>query len=202
MRAMPATATLSGRPERIGACAYHRPPCRGALLWCKTYYWQRFWRLAILSRARHKLLVAAVLSAIVAFSSLVPTAYATGPSLILRVLVDPGDGRKINVTVEVAITPMQHQYGLMFVTALGDDEGMLFVFKANAMRSFWMKNTLIPLDMLFFDDKGQLVNAIENVPPQTLESRRSAAPARYVLELKGGSVARHGINLRRVCCCL
>ena len=82
----------------------------------------------------------------------------------------------------------------MFVTALGDDEGMLFVFKTNAMRSFWMKNTLIPLDMLFFDDKGQLVNAIENVPPQTLESRRSAAPARYVLELKGGGVARHGIK--------
>ena len=148
-----------------------------------------------MSRARHKLLVAAVLSAIVAFSSLVPTAYADRPVFdTAQILVDPGDGRKINVTVEVAITPMQHQYGLMFVTALGDDEGMLFVFKTNAMRSFWMKNTRIPLDMLFFDDKGQLVNAIENVPPQTLESRRSAAPARYVLELKGGSVARHGIK--------
>ncbi|MEC8661461.1 MAG: DUF192 domain-containing protein [Pseudomonadota bacterium] len=148
-----------------------------------------------MSRARHKLLVAAVLSAIVAFSSLVPTAYADRPVFdTAQILVDPGDGRKINVTVEVAITPMQHQYGLMFVTALGDDEGMLFVFKTNAMRSFWMKNTLIPLDMLFFDDKGQLVNAIENVPPQTLESRRSAAPARYVLELKSGSVARHGIK--------
>ena len=148
-----------------------------------------------MSRARHKLLVAAVLSAIVAFSSLVPTAYADRPVFdTAQILVDPGDGRKINVTVEVATTPMQHQYGLMFVTALGDDEGMLFVFKANAMRSFWMKNTLIPLDMLFFDGKGQLVNAVENVLPQTLESRRSAAPARYVLELKGGSVARHGIK--------
>lgn len=82
----------------------------------------------------------------------------------------------------------------MFVTALDDNEGMLFVFETNAMRSFWMKNTLIPLDMLFFDNKGQLVNAIENIPPQTLDSRRSAAPARYVLEMKGGSVARLGIK--------
>ena len=129
------------------------------------------------------------------FSSLVPSAYADRPVFdTAQILIDPGDGRKINVTVEVATTPMQHQYGLMFVTALDGDEGMLFVFKANAMRSFWMKNTLIPLDMLFFDDKGQLVNAVENIPPQTLESRRSAMPARYVLELKGGSVARHGIK--------
>ena len=148
-----------------------------------------------MSQARHKLLVAAVLSTIVAFSSLVPTAYADRPIFdTARILVDSGDGRKINVAVEVATTPMQHQYGLMFVTALGDGEGMLFVFEANAMRSFWMKNTLIPLDMLFFDDKGQLVDAVENVPPQTLESRRSAAPARYVLELKSGSVARYGIK--------
>ena len=130
-----------------------------------------------------------------AFSSLVPTAYADRPVFdTAQIVVDPGDGRKINVTVEVATTPMQHQYGLMFVTALGGDEGMLFVFKANAMRSFWMKNTLIPLDMLFFDDKGQLVNVVENVPPQTQVSRRSAAPARFVLELKGGSVARLGIK--------
>ena len=148
-----------------------------------------------MSRARHELLVAAVLSAILVFSSLVPTANADRPVFdTAQILIDLGDGRKINVTVEVATTPMQHKYGLMFVTALGDDEGMLFVFKANAIRSFWMKNTLIPLDMLFFDEKGQLVNAVENVPPKTLESRRSAARARYVLELKGGSVARHGIK--------
>jgi len=135
------------------------------------------------------------LSAIVVFSSLVPSAYAERPVFdTAQILIDPGDGHKINVNVEVATTPMQHQYGLMFVTALGGDEGMLFVFKANAMRSFWMKNTLIPLDMLFFDDKGLLVNVFENVPPQTLDSRRSTAPARYVLEMKGGSVARHGIK--------
>ena len=148
-----------------------------------------------MSSARHKLLVATVLLAILVFSSLVPPVYADRPVFdIAQILVDPGDGRKIKVTVEVATTPMQHQYGLMFVTALGEDEGMLFVFRVNAMRSFWMKNTLIPLDILFFDDKGQLINAVENVLPQTLESRRSAAPARYVLELKGGSVARHGIK--------
>ena len=146
-------------------------------------------------RARHNSLVAVVVSAIFAFSSLVPFAYADRPVFgTAQILVDRGDGSKINVTVELATTPMQQQYGLMFVSELDDDKGMLFVFKANAMRSFWMKNTLIPLDMLFFDDKGQLVNVVENVPPQTLDSRRSTAPARYVLEMKAGSVARHGIK--------
>jgi uncharacterized membrane protein (UPF0127 family) len=82
----------------------------------------------------------------------------------------------------------------MFVTTLADNQGMLFVFPKAAMRSFWMKNTLIPLDMLFFDDSGQLVNGIADVPPRTLSPRKSTAPARYVLELKGGSMARFGIT--------
>lgn len=130
-----------------------------------------------------------------AFSSLVASAHADRPVFdTAEILIDRGDGHKIKVTVEVASTPIQQQYGLMFVTALDDGEGMLFVFAANAMRSFWMKNTLIPLDMMFFDDQGQFVNAVENVPPQTLDSRRSAAPTRYVLEMKGGSVARLGIK--------
>ena len=146
-------------------------------------------------QARQNLLVAAVLSAVVTFSSLVVSAYADRPVFdTSQIFVDRGDGIKINVTVELATTPIQHQYGLMFVTELDDNEGMLFVFETNAMRSFWMKNTLIPLDMLFFDNRGQLVNAVENIPPQTLDSRRSAAPARYVLEMKGGSVARLGIK--------
>ena len=100
----------------------------------------------------------------------------------------------IAFSVKLAVTPTQHAFGLMFSPPLPAKSGMLFVFEDMKPRTFWMKNTPIALDMLFFDDKGQLVNAIENVPPQTLESRRSAAPARYVLELKGGSVARHGIK--------
>jgi uncharacterized membrane protein (UPF0127 family) len=57
-----------------------------------------------------------------------------------------------------------------------------------------MKNTLIPLDMLFFDDDGALVSAARNVPPLSLQSRRSAGDARFVLELNGGVIAARGIT--------
>ena len=113
---------------------------------------------------------------------------------VIPLTLDRGDGTLIALEVEIASTPLQQQYGLMFVTALADNQGMLFVFPKAAMRSFWMKNTLIPLDMLFFDEAGVLVNSIADVPPRTLSARRSIAPARYVLELNGGSMARFGIN--------
>ena len=113
---------------------------------------------------------------------------------VIPLTLDRGDGTPVTLEVEIASTPFQHQYGLMFVTTLADNQGMLFVFPKTAMRSFWMKNTLIPLDMLFFDDSGQLVNGIADVPPRTLSPRKSTAPARYVLELKGGSMARFGIT--------
>jgi uncharacterized membrane protein (UPF0127 family) len=71
---------------------------------------------------------------------------------------------------------------------------MLFVFPDMAPRSFWMKNTLIPLDMLFFDDDGGLVSAFENVPAKSLQSRRSAGDAQFVLELNGGTMAGQGIG--------
>ena len=111
-----------------------------------------------------------------------------------QIAIDRGDGTIVDLVVELAVSPFQQQYGLMFVTALDEHQGMLFIFNADAMRSFWMKNTLIPLDMLFFDSEGRLVSALVDVPPRNTEPRPSAAPARYVLELKGGSMARLGIK--------
>ena len=108
-------------------------------------------------------------------------------------LLDRGDGTLLTYRVELATTPRQHAYGLMHVEAMDADAGMLFIFDGMAVRSFWMKNTLIPLDMLFFDDEGGLVSAFENVPPQSLQSRRSAGDARFVLELNGGTMAGRGI---------
>ena len=98
------------------------------------------------------------------------------------------------INVEFAKTEAERRHGLMYRDTLAPRTGMLFIFGAEAIRSFWMKNTLIALDMVFFDGKGNFVSAQHNVPPLTLVARRSAAPAQFVLELNAGEVAALGIN--------
>jgi len=110
------------------------------------------------------------------------------------VSLDRGDGTIITFDVEWAVTPRQHAYGLMHVTALQRTAGMVFVFGGDRQRSFWMKNTLIPLDILFFDGEGRFVSAAENAEPLSLEPRLSDGPARYVLEINGGLLREMGIS--------
>ena len=108
--------------------------------------------------------------------------------------LDRGDGTILTFSVELALSPRQQAYGLMHVEAMPPDHGMLFVFQNNARRSFWMKNTLIPLDMLFFDENGLLVTAITEVPALSLTPRQSTAGAKYVLELNAGTARAMGIR--------
>ena len=110
------------------------------------------------------------------------------------VRIDRGDGTVLTFSVELALSPRQHAYGLMHVDRMPPDRGMLFVFRNTARRSFWMKNTLIPLDMLFFDEAGGLVTAIPDVPALSLTPRRSTAGAKYVLELNAGTAIGTGIG--------
>ena len=100
----------------------------------------------------------------------------------------------ISLTVKVAETERQRRHGLMFVPHLPERHGMLFVFESDAPRQFWMKNTLIPLDMLFFDSAGRLVNMIHAALPYSLTRRNSTGPARYVLELNGGAAAKFDVQ--------
>jgi len=100
--------------------------------------------------------------------------------------LDRGDGVILSFNVELARNPRQQAYGLMHVDVLARDAGMLFLFPDEGPRSFWMKNTRIPLDILFFDGEGRFVSAAENAAPHSLKSRRSDRPARYVLEINGG----------------
>ena len=124
------------------------------------------------------------------------TASATEPFPFDRtqLLLDPGEGRIVEFTVELATTPRQHAQGLMFREYLAPDAGMLFIFSQEGQRSFWMKNTLIPLDMLFFNASGAFVSMIENAEPESLTPRRSYGAAKFVLEVNAGTSARLGIG--------
>jgi uncharacterized membrane protein (UPF0127 family) len=97
-------------------------------------------------------------------------------------------------TVELATSPAQMMQGLMFRQSLAPDAGMLFDYQAPSMASMWMKNTLIPLDMLFVDATGHIVNIHERAVPGSLDTIAAAAPVRAVIELNGGTAARLGIR--------
>jgi uncharacterized membrane protein (UPF0127 family) len=96
-------------------------------------------------------------------------------------------------TVEVAETPAQMQQGLMFRRTMAPNAGMLFDYKQPIVATMWMRNTLIPLDMLFVDAQGRIVNIHQRAVPQSLDVIASAAPVRAVIELNGGTAAHFGI---------
>ena len=96
--------------------------------------------------------------------------------------------------VELAKTPAQMTQGLMFRTSLAPDAGMLFEYQQPTAATMWMRNTLIPLDMLFVDAQGRIVNIHERAVPQSLELIAAAEPVRAVIELNGGTAARLGIE--------
>jgi uncharacterized membrane protein (UPF0127 family) len=99
-------------------------------------------------------------------------------------------------TTELATNDASRERGLMMRTDLAADHSMLFVFPDEEPRWFWMKNTLIPLDILYFDARRRLVSVQANVPPCKADpcpSYPSNRPARYVLELPAGTAAKIGV---------
>ncbi|HKV97643.1 MAG TPA: DUF192 domain-containing protein [Gammaproteobacteria bacterium] len=100
-------------------------------------------------------------------------------------------------TVEIATTPPQWEHGLMFRTHMAANHGMLFIFPDVQTRYFWMKNTLIPLDIIFFDAHKRLINVSADTPPckaDPCSTYASTAPAQYVLELNAGMAAKLGLK--------
>ena len=97
-------------------------------------------------------------------------------------------------TVEMATTPVEIQQGLMFRQELAPDAGMLFDFGMTRQASMWMKNTLIPLDMLFILEDGRVIAIARNAQPGSLRSIGPGVPVRAVLEIPGGRAKELGIE--------
>lgn len=110
------------------------------------------------------------------------------------VVVQPHSGAGIPVAVEIAATPQSRELGLMYRDSLAPDSGMLFVFPERAPQSFWMRNTKIPLDILFVDEDGRIVRIHRRTEPFSEKSLPSGAPIRFVLEVEGGFSERHGVT--------
>jgi len=98
------------------------------------------------------------------------------------------------LSVEIADNTALRTRGLMWRSELADGAGMLFIFPAEVVQSFWMRNTLIPLDMLFIDKSMRVVGVVQWAEPRTLTSRTVGKPSLYVLEVPGGWASRYGVR--------
>ncbi len=118
----------------------------------------------------------------------------TAPSgLALVPLQIHSGGRVHDFTVEVARTSDEQSRGLMYRESLGASEGMIFPFPSPRMASFWMRNTLIPLDLIFIRSDGTIANIAANAVPHSEASIPSVEPVTAVLELRGGRAAELGL---------
>ena len=104
----------------------------------------------------------------------------------------------LEISVEIVSTPVEREQGLMYRTSIGDDQGMLFVYPNPGFLKVWMKNTLLPLDVLFLDNEGKIVSLLQNLQPCTQTPcpiYGSEKPARYMLELKAAFIKNHNIKI-------
>jgi uncharacterized membrane protein (UPF0127 family) len=120
---------------------------------------------------------------------------ASGVPTVELTFVTPSDKKLASFTAEIAANNQERSKGLMFRRHLGAHEGMFFIFPEERHLSFWMKNTLIPLDMLFISKDWRVVGIVENVPPLTEEPRGVVALSQYVLEVPGGTCSRLGLGV-------
>ena len=97
--------------------------------------------------------------------------------------------------VELAVTPGQKAQGLMFRQSLAADAGMLFLYDRESIHTMWMRNTFVPLDMLFIEADGRIAHIVERTIPQSIQQISSRMPVSAVLEVNAGAVRRLGIRV-------
>jgi len=119
------------------------------------------------------------------------TACAQGPHVAI---VAPNGTVLANVAVEIAATEQQRETGLMYRSHLGANDGMLFLFTHPQPLQFWMKNTEIPLDMIFADGNRVVAGTVQRAEPYSEQLLSVDGETQYVLEVNGGFCAQHGIK--------
>ena len=101
---------------------------------------------------------------------------------------------KASIAIEIADTPEAQMKGLMGRNTLDYSNGMLFVFERLEPKKFWMKNTLVPLDIIFVGGDGCIVNIVESATPMSNQRYRSNGPVKYVVEVRAGFVRRFQLD--------
>ncbi len=144
----------------------------------------------MLSITRRKLIYLLPLGAIWAPLTSIAQGFATFNRSKLRVVTKSG---KHEFIVEIAVTDRQHAQGLMFRQSLAKNAGMLFDYKVPTSITMWMKNTYIPLDMIFIGNDGRVINVVQRAIPFSENVISSLGKARGVLEVNGGTASRLGI---------
>ena len=124
-------------------------------------------------------------------SCLLPAAAA--PTLPVETITIDTKSGPHSFSMEIAADDESREHGLMFRTAMAPDAGMLFDFHTPQMVSFWMENTVIPLDMLFVRADGTVARIRENATPYSRENIPAGEPVQLVIELNGGRAAALGI---------
>jgi len=113
---------------------------------------------------------------------------------IYRLSIETASGKKHKFNIELAQTPQEQMRGLMHRTEMAEDAGMLFIFETEREARFWMKNTLIPLDMIFIRADGTIHRIHENAIPHDLTGVPSEGPVKAILELNGGISVKLGLQ--------
>ena len=111
-----------------------------------------------------------------------------------QVTIATEGGRQLTFQVEVADTPAKRELGLQYRRDLALDRGMIFLFPAESGHSLWMKNTPIPLDIIFISKDRKIVGIVEQAVPFSTESRSVPGASQFVLEINGGLSERYGIK--------
>ena len=121
-------------------------------------------------------------------------ASAAGCGAEPKVVLVGQNSKEIPFQVEIADTPEKREIGLMYRKEMARDRGMIFIFPYESPQSFWMKNTILPLDMIFINGDKKIVGIVEQTVPFSLDPRGVPAPSQFVLEINGGLAKLYGMR--------